>query len=156
MGLHAELTRGVDHGLNPDRVGDLNRHRIDRVGEGRAQRDRPAETPAVILRFPISDLHRSIDRRRLRIEALFEGGEVVENLEQRAGLPFRLGDAIELALVVVAPAHHCENGAVRRHCQEGGLTDSLGVAFRPEPMRDDFFGDALQIEIEGGAHGQIR
>ena len=48
-----------------------------------------------------------------------------------------------------------QDGAVRSHCDERGLTDFLCVAFALQPTRNDAFGDALQIEIEGGAQCQI-
>jgi hypothetical protein len=115
-----------------------------------------AEAPAVVLRRPIADLNRSIDGRHLRIDPLLEGGEVDKDLEQGAGLPLGLDGAIELAFVVVPSTHHREDGAVGRQGDEGSLTDFLGPPFRLEPTRNHAFGDALQIEIEGRAHGQIR
>ena len=156
VGLHAELACGVDDRRNANGIGNLNRHGVERVRKGATQRDWTAEAPAVILRLPIADLHRPIDRHCLRIEALLEGGKVDKDLEQRAGLPLCLDGAIELAFVVVASTHHREDGAVRCHGDEGSLTDFLGSPFRLEPARDHAFGDALQIEIEGRAHGQVR
>ena len=85
-----------------------------------------------------------------------ERSEIDKDLEQRAGLPLCLDGAIELAFVVVASTHHREDGAVGCHGDEGSLTNFLGPPFRLEPTRDHAFGDALQIEIEGRAHGQIR
>ena len=154
--LHAELARRVDDGLDPDGVGKLNRHRVDRVRKGGTQRHDTTKAAAVVLRLPIADLHRPIDRGRLRVEAFVEGGEIDEHLEQRAGLPLGLGRPVELAFVVVAASDHRENGAVRRQRDEGGLPDLFGTSFRLEPTRNDAFGNVLQIEIEGGAHGHIR
>src|SRR6266446_6412620 len=140
---------------NSDGVGNLYRDRVDRMGEGGAQRDHTMEAAAVVLRLPIADLYRSINRRHLRVHAFLEGREIDKDLEKGAGLPLRLGGPIELAFGVVAAAHHGENGAVRGHRHERRLTDSLGAAFRLESARDDAFGDALQVEVERGAQCQI-
>src|SRR5262249_35066073 len=153
--LPPTLAAHTGGGANAGGVGNWARNRFDRWGEGGAQGDHAAKTAAVVLRLPIADLYRSVDRRHLRVHGFLERREIDKDLEKGAGLPLRLGDAIELAFGVVAAAHHGENGAVRSHCHKGGLSHSLGAAFGPKPTRDDAFGDALQIEIERGAQRQI-
>ena len=125
------------------------------MGEGGSQRDHTVEAAAVILRLPLADLYRSVDRRHLRVEAFLEGREIDKHLEKRARLPLRLGGAIELTFGVVAAAHHGENGTVRSHSHESRLIDSLRAAFGLEPARNDAFGDALQVKVERGAQRQI-
>src|SRR5262249_16785057 len=152
--LQAQLACHIDDAANSDGVGNLYRNRVDRMGEGGAQRDHAVEAAAVVLRLPIADLYWSVDRGHLRVETLLEGGEIDKDLEEGARLPLRLGRPIELAFGVVAAAHHRQDGTVRSHCHKGGLSHSLGAAFGLKPTRDDAFGDALHVEVERGAERQ--
>src|SRR5215469_16758492 len=59
------------------------------------------------------------------VEGLLEGGQVSERLEGRAGLSFRLGNAIELALPVVASPNHRADLAALRFERDQALLEPL-------------------------------
>ena len=85
--------RQVDHRRHPHLVEQADGHRVDRVGEGGAQADGPAELLAlVVLRLPqVVDLGRVVHHGGGRA-ALHERGGVDERLEGRsrlAGRPLR-------------------------------------------------------------------
>ncbi len=153
--LHPEPARRLDHSGNADLVGDLGRDRVDGQGEGAAQGDGAPEAVVGVLRLPFADLDRAVDQHRLRRVALLVGGEVDEQLEQRAGLALGLRRPVELAVLVVAPAHHRQHRALLREHHHRGLRDLLLGTFRVEAAGDDTLGEALEIEVEGGAQGDV-
>ena len=89
----------------------------------------------VIVRPPIADPDRRVDKTVGRAQPGFEPGEVDERLERRAGLALRLGRAIELAVVVVAAADHRAHRAVGRHRDQRALADRIASAVAGQRRR---------------------
>ncbi|VUD73772.1 hypothetical protein MET9862_04392 [Methylobacterium symbioticum] len=151
----AELARGRDHRRNAELVAELGGDGVDREREGGAQGQRSAEAVVGILRLPVADLDRAVHQHGIRAQPLRIGGEIDEELEQGAGLALGLNGAVELAVLVVAPAHHGQDRALRRQGDEGGLARLLLRALRVEAPGDHALGEALQVEVEGRAHGDV-
>ena len=153
--MHPKALRHVDHALDADRLDELRRHRIERLGEGAAQRDRAVIAPIVILRLPVADLDWLVHHHAVRAVAVAQRGQVDKDLEQRAGLAVRLRRAVELAFVVVAPTDHRQDRAVGGHRDERRLADVTARAFAVEPVLHDALCGLLQLGVEGRRHRQV-
>src|SRR6266852_8173327 len=146
--MHPEALRHIDHPLDADRLDELRRNRVERLGRRGLQRYRAVIAPVIILRLPVADLDRLIDHHAIRAVAVAERGQVNKNLEQRAGLAPRLGGAIELAFGVVAPADHREDRAIGGHRDKPRLADMAARALAVEPASDGALSGFLQAWVE--------
>ena len=80
---------------------------------------------AEILRLPALDLERRVLDPVARREAVAQRRVVDEELEGRAGLAHGVDGPVELAVLIVAPAHHGEHGAVRPHRDQRRLRSAV-------------------------------
>src|SRR6185437_14774845 len=112
-----------------------------RAGEGLTERASAAIDPVAVLRRPAVDRDRLVLDDAVRGPAGSERGEIDEQLERRAGLPPRLGDAVERRLAIAPPADHRDDAAVGAHRDQRRLRPGRSAAHRP-------FGEALQGPVE--------
>ena len=154
-GGDAEAAREVDDPLRADALQELGRHRVDRLGEGLAQRDLAAEAAVRVLGLPAVDVDRLVDHDRVRRHAGLERRQVDEELEQRARLAARLGGAAELALGVVAAADHGQHRPVRRHGDQRRLADAALLPLPRQPVLDDPLGGGLEVGVERGLQREL-
>ena len=153
--LDAEAFGHRDHVIDADRLGELSRNRVQRLGESGAQRHGAEIALVIIPRLPVADLDRLVDRHGVRPVAVAECGQVDEHFEQRAGLAVRLGRAVELAFAIVAAADESKDRAVGRHRDQRGLPDIAASAFAGQPVLDRLFGKILQPRVEGRGDREI-
>ena len=88
-GGEAEVACRADHIVPADPLGQLHRHRIARISDRVAQRDRAAIAVAIIARPPVAEPDRRVVDDRVGPQARAEGGEIDEHLERRARLTAR-------------------------------------------------------------------
>ena len=98
--MDPQLAGRLDHPVHADLAGEPDGHRVARLGQRLAKRDRTAE-PVVVVRDP---LHAAVSAQRhadglvgdrgVEVESLAERGEVEEWLERRPRLAPRVGGAI--------------------------------------------------------------
>ena len=111
-GGDAEPPRHVGDGLEPHRLPQLRRDRVERIGEGGAQRDLARIAARIVARRPAVDRHRLVDLPVLWRAPGFQRGEIDEQLERRSRLALRLGGAVVDRADVIGPAHHRAHRAV--------------------------------------------
>ena len=131
-------------------LGKPHRGGVDRAGEGVDHRHLARVFALEIARLPAVDLDRLGRQPVLRHDAFLECCEVDEQLERRAGLALRLGDAVELALGIGAAALHRADPAVETHRHQGRLVGLPALALLRQDVLDRRLGGALQGLIEGG------
>src|SRR5690606_27968016 len=122
-----EPSRDAQDALLSRLVGDLDGDRVDRFGECVAYSDGPAELVVEIGWFPSADIEWPVDEDLFGSDAGLQPGLIDDRLEGRTRLATRLDGAIELALRIIAPAHHGAHRAVRRHDDDRALA---GVRLR--------------------------
>ena len=110
VGGDAEAVRVVDHGLDADAVGKLERGNVSGLRQRAPQRDRALEFLVVIVRRVRAGSglksHGRIENRVVGASALVDDGGIDVGLERRPDLAQRLRSAIELGKIEVAPADH--------------------------------------------------
>ena len=112
-----------------------HRHDVARALDAEPQRRGSVELAFVVLRPPHAragvDLERRIEHDGGRRIAVVERGGVDQRLERGAGLPQRLGGAVELALVEREAADHREHAAGVRIERDDAAGD-FGHLAQPE------------------------
>src|SRR5258708_14638411 len=87
-------------------LGDLDRNRVDGLRQPLGEAHLALVAVEIIVRLPVADPDRRVDKTVGRPQAGFEPSEIDERLKRRAGLTLRLGRAVELALPVIPAADH--------------------------------------------------
>src|SRR5690606_6138991 len=108
-----------------------------------------------ILGLPSVDGHRRVVYQALRLDPLFERGKIDNRLERRARLATRLGDTIELALVIGPSTDHRLDGTVAIKGNERSLANPTADTPVVQPLSHRFFRNGLQTRIQGGENDDI-
>ncbi|MPL60708.1 hypothetical protein SDC9_06269 [bioreactor metagenome] len=134
---------------------------VDRFGEGLPQRDLAQILVGVVLRRPRAraldvDRQWAVENGRVGRPAHVERRGIDEGLEGGAGLPLRLGGAVEGARDLgLAPAHHRPHRAVRGHHDNRRLGRGAVLDLGVEDGRKGLLGLALQALVERGADHHV-
>ena len=131
----AEASHAGDflHRGNAGVVPDPDGHRIPRADESGGNGQHAAEFTVGILRPPsaatldLPGLDRPVADGGIRAQALIEGSQIDERLEQRADLPLGLDRAVEAGLVRIPPADDGEHGTGAVFHDHGGALQILGL-----------------------------
>ena len=153
---------GVEAGL----LGQLDRGDVARQRQRAAQRDHAVVLVVVVARRPVAfgqrprrrlveQQHRRRDVGALIRGRLIEGRQVDERLEHRAGLAPGAGGAVELRLVVGAPADQRQHlagarvdGDQRRLRSHPAAPLGQRLVDRGQPGAHGVLGRPLQVEVE--------
>ena len=136
---HAGAHRHVADLAHAHLVGDADRHLVAGIDETGAEDGGPAALVLVILRRPDLAIGAGKADRRVQHdggggEAVLQGRGIDEGLEGRAGLPLRLGGAVELGEGEAVAPHHGQHPAaagVEGHqgtIDDGHLPQTIGAA----------------------------
>jgi hypothetical protein len=151
----AETSRGGDDALHADVLRDAHGGGVERFRQRGLHRHGAGVLVGVVLRLPAADVNRRVGDHAVGGVAGLEAGEEHDRLERGARLAQRLGGAVKLAVIVVAPAHHGAHGAVRRDGDDGALLHVFLRAVEGEMLGQRAFGHFLEAQIEGGGDDEI-
>ena len=142
--LDPEVARRGLHRAHAHSVRKPRRRDIRRFGERPFQGHRACVFSIVILRRPVADRHRTILDHRVGIEPRPQRREIDEQLEGAARLPLRLDRAVEGAGLIVNPADHREDTAVRAHGDQRPLRGGRIL----QPLGQDALRRFLHVIVE--------
>ena len=166
----AESKRGLARRFQADLLSDARRGSVHGAGQRRLQTDEAVVPISVIARAPLLILveprkGRVLDEPRRQIPAVLpfplvlDRGEKHDRFEDRTGLPVRLGDAVELRVLIVAAADHRQDMAGLRLDGDQARLQLLvrlipfeaGMRFldRGQPLLHRLAGEFLQSHVEG-------
>ena len=151
--LQAQFGGDRDHRVAPGFLGDAHGHRVEALRQRVFQAQAPVGGRAAEIGWaPPFHRDRAVGALLPRGQARTEPGEIHEGLEAAAGLAAHLHGAVELALRVVAPAHHGEHAArvVQQHQRA-----LRGAPVRVQMARHGVVGSLLQRGIEAQAHHHV-
>ena len=143
---HAQIARGADHLFAADAFLQPHRRHVARPRERLAQRDVAAIGLVAVGGRPAVDRQPFVRNAIVRGQARAQRRQIDEQLERRSRLPPRLRRAVEPAVLVIAPADHRHDLAVRPHRHQRDLRPAQRRAVHRPDRR------ALHPVVQRGLH----